>query len=374
MGISHESSMTSALLLLSWLDGADVMTSFRYASGYTSPDIYTGNATLTKISQSVNATHFEMTYRCESCWSWDQDGVAGSQVPATTSGAAQLIGWAQATQAPTTPGDTDSAIKQHADDGIFGAVVASARKSAYTSWVSLATATSTAAQATGTSTNSSNSTGSASASGTGGVTAATATAAACPNENAMASTTWDYIIVGAGAGGIPLADRLSEQGASVLLIEKGPPSSGRWGGTMKPDWLIGTNLTRFDVPGLDNEIWKDSEGIACEDYSVMAGCVLGGGTAVNAGLWWKANPVDFDYNFPAGWKSGDMAAAVDRVFERIPFTDVPPTNGVLYKPQGYEVVGGALAAAGWQNVTADDVPVRKMRSVFGDYCGSSFVL
>ena len=58
---------------------------------------------------------------------------------------------------------------------------------------------------------------------------------------------------------------------------------------MKPDWLDGTNLTRFDVPGLCNEIWVDSNGIACTDTDQMAGCVLGGGTAVNAGLWWKVS-------------------------------------------------------------------------------------
>ncbi len=56
---------------------------------------------------------------------------------------------------------------------------------------------------------------------------------------------------------------------------------------MKPAWLVGTNLTRFDVPGLCNQIWVDSNGIACTDTDQMAGCVLGGGTAVNAGLWWK---------------------------------------------------------------------------------------
>lgn len=128
---------------------------------------------------------------------------------------------------------------------------------------------------------------------------------------------------------------------------------------MKPDWLVGTNLTRFDVPGLDNEIWEDSAGIACDDYSVMAGCVLGGGTAVNAGLWWRANPEDFDYNFPAGWKYNDVAPAVARVFDRIPFTDDPSTDGILYKPCRYDIVGGALAASGWQNVTADDVPAKK---------------
>lgn len=104
---------------------------------------------------------------------------------------------------------------------------------------------------------------------------------------AAPAKTYDYIIVGGGAGGIPVADKLSQAGYKVLLIEKGPPSTGQYNGTMKPAWLQGTALTRFDVPGLCNQIWVDSVGIACTDTDQMAGCVLGGGTAVNAGLWWK---------------------------------------------------------------------------------------
>ncbi|KAK5683121.1 hypothetical protein LTS10_004652 [Elasticomyces elasticus] len=342
MGLSHESSMTSSLILVTWIDGEDVKTSFRYASGYVAPDIYTGNATLSQISHSINDTHYELTYRCQDCWSWDQDGATGSQVPATTSAAVQLIGWAHATNAPTNPSEADSGIQQHANDGIFGALVASARNTAYTDWAAMATAAPTSTYPGGNST----------ATGTGAISTATATkaAVACPSTNALANSTWDYIIVGAGAGGIPLADKLSETGASVLLVEKGPPSSGRWGGDVKPDWLVGTNLTRFDVPGLDNEIWANSTGIACSDYSVMA---------VNAGLWWRANPADFDYNFPEGWKASDMEPAISRVFDRIPFTERPSTDGVLYKPEGYNIVGGALAAAGWKNVSADTVPGEK---------------
>jgi cellobiose dehydrogenase (acceptor) len=97
-----------------------------------------------------------------------------------------------------------------------------------------------------------------------------------PVCKAAPEKTYDYIVVGSGAGGIPVAERLTAAGKSVLLIEKGPPSSGRFGGTMKPQWLQGTNLTRFDVPGLSDQ---------------MAGCVLGGGTAVNAALWWKVWPI-----------------------------------------------------------------------------------
>jgi cellobiose dehydrogenase (acceptor) len=83
--------------------------------------------------------------------------------------------------------------------------------------------------------------------------------------------TYDYIVIGSGAGGIPIADKLSEAGHSVLLIEQGPPSTGNWNGTMKPAWLEGTNLTRFDVPGLFNQIWADGTGVACEDTGVMGG-------------------------------------------------------------------------------------------------------
>lgn len=168
--------------------------------------------------------------------------------------------------------------------------------------------------------------------------------------------TYDYIVIGSGAGGIPMADRLSEAGHSVLLLEKGPVSTGRWGGTMKPEWLQGTNLTRFDVPGLCNQIWHDSVGVACTDLDQMAGCVLGGGTAVNSGLWWKPNPRDWDSNFPDGWKFDDMVNATSTVFSRIPGTIHPSMDGKLYRQQGFEMLGGGLKAAGWQEVIPNDHP------------------
>jgi len=356
--ITHSTGMTNNILLVTWLEGETIHKSFRFATGYDAPEIYTGNATLIPISETINATHYEISYRCKSCWVWDQDGVEGDMIPKTTASAGQIMGWAEATAAPANPSEDDSSIEQHVGSGLMGIAVGSARNSDYTSWIELAseTAAPTKTASGGGASATKTASGSATATKT---TASTATSVACPTDNPAVDQLWDYIVVGAGAAGIATADKLSEDGASVLLVERGPPSSGRWGGTLKPDWLNGTNLTRFDVPGLDNEIWVDSAGIACKDYSVMAGCVLGGGTAVNAGLWWRATPADFDYNFPDGWKAADLEPAIERTFERIPFTDRPSMDGVLYKPQGYDIIGGALAASGWDNITANAEPASK---------------
>lgn len=336
--------MTNSLLLTVWPNNGQILTSFRYATGYVMPDVYTGNATLTQISSTINSTHYSLIFRCQNCLAWDQGGATGS---VSTSSKFWLLGWAQANPAPGNPTcPNEITLAQH-DNGqsLFPATLdANAANPSYTSWAALATKTVTGSCGGATTT-----------------TTSTPTATSVPGVP-VPTATYDYIVVGAGAGGIPIADKLSESGKSVLLIEKGPPSSGRWGGQVKPTWLGGTNLTRFDVPGLCNEIWVDSAGIACSDTDQMAGCVLGGGTAINAGLWWKPNAIDWDYNFPSGWKSADMTAATSRVFSRIPGTDHPSMDGQLYLQQGFDVISSGLKTAGWTSVTANNVPNQKNRT------------
>lgn len=70
------------------------------------------------------------------------------------------------------------------------------------------------------------------------------------NATAWTDQEWDAIIVGAGTAGIIVADRLSEAGKKTLLLELGGVSYGITGGTEKPAWLDGTDLSRVDVPGL----------------------------------------------------------------------------------------------------------------------------
>lgn len=208
-------------------------------------------------------------------------------------------------------------------------------------------------------------------------------------ENAVASY-WKLIkshltvIVGSGPAGLVLADRLSAANASVLLLERGPPSFGRWmpesaqllsepdaipEPNWRPGWLNGTNLTRFDVPGLAQRIYSDGVNVNCTDVvgPLTAGCVLGGGMAVNAALWWRPPAAEWDENFGGvpGWSSADMAAPVERVFSRIPGTDRTSTDGAFASPGydgGWAVVADALRAGNWSEVRANTDPDAKNRT------------
>lgn len=54
-----------------------------------------------------------------------------------------------------------------------------------------------------------------------------------------------------------------------------------------------------------------------------------------------------------------MAAATLRVFSRMPGTYTPSKDGKLYLQQGFDVISGGLAASGWTNVVANNVPDQK---------------
>lgn len=140
--------------------------------------------------------------------------------------------------------------------------------------------------------------------------------------------------------------------SAQLLSEPDAIPYSNW----RPGWLNGTNLTRFDVPGLAQRIYSDGTNVNCTDVvgPMVAGCLLGGGMAVNAALWWKPPAVEWDENFGtlSGWSSTDMAASVEKVFSRIPGTDRPSTDGAFAPGYdgGWALVADTLRDAGWSEV------------------------
>jgi cellobiose dehydrogenase (acceptor) len=212
----------------------------------------------------------------------------------------------------------------------------------------------------------------------------------------LQATPYDYIVVGAGYGGIISADRLSEAGKKVLLIERGPPAFGESGGTYQAPWAKGTNVcsrslsgpseysasfqyTKFDVPGLFESLFSDPNVFWwCKDVLVFAGCVVGGGSAINGGqvqfwfcrlessgltqfcsLYWL--PASSDFSTARGWPSSwtNHQPYTDKVTARLPSTDHPSTDGKRYLEETYTIASQILKYGGYSNITINDNPNQK---------------
>jgi choline dehydrogenase len=101
----------------------------------------------------------------------------------------------------------------------------------------------------------------------------------------------DYVVVGAGSAGCVLANRLSADGAQVVVIEAGPkdwhPMIHVPAGVLKLLYnpLVNWNYTTDPDPG-----------IAGRQIHWPRGRVLGGTSSINGMLWIRGNPADYD-----GW-------------------------------------------------------------------------
>jgi choline dehydrogenase-like flavoprotein len=123
---------------------------------------------------------------------------------------------------------------------------------------------------------------------------------------------WDYIIVGAGSAGCILAERLSSEPKSkVLLLEAGPPDTSpfihmprgaaKLYGSASHAWHFVTE-PHDDIPA---EVW-------------IRGKVLGGSSSINGMMYFRGQPQDYD-GWEAlgakGWGWADMGRAF-RAIER----------------------------------------------------------
>lgn len=135
-------------------------------------------------------------------------------------------------------------------------------------------------------------------------------------------TTYDAIVVGAGAGGGVAAGVLAEAGKRVLLLERGQHLTftdvapdhlrnqrySRYGHTAGPD-LAGNPRVAVSVDG-QARVVQPHEG----DYQNNA-AVVGGGTRVYGGMAWRFLPQDFrmasTYGIPAGSSLADWPISYD---------------------------------------------------------------
>ncbi|KAK9147695.1 hypothetical protein Scep_006452 [Stephania cephalantha] len=108
-------------------------------------------------------------------------------------------------------------------------------------------------------------------------------------STAPASASYDYIIIGGGTAGCPLAATLSQK-YNVLLLERGGSPYGN------PNI---TNLAAFGVPLADNSPSSPAQRFISEDGVINSRArVLGGGSCLNAGFYTRAST---NYVKNAGW-------------------------------------------------------------------------
>ena len=140
---------------------------------------------------------------------------------------------------------------------------------------------------------------------------------------------FDYIVVGAGSAGCVLADRLSSDGrARVLLIEAGGSDRRFWIRTP-----IGYGMT-FHDPAVN---WRyraaPDPGLGGRAVYVPRGKVLGGSSAINAMVYCRGLPEDFDDwrdDGNPGWGWEDVAPAFARIERRVAADGAVTGDGPLW--------------------------------------------
>jgi choline dehydrogenase len=115
---------------------------------------------------------------------------------------------------------------------------------------------------------------------------------------------YDFIVVGGGSGGAAVTRRLVDAGADVLLIEAGPSGIGiaeiddpsRWVSLGRSAYDWGYDYT--PTPHVDGRI-----------IGIPRGKVLGGSSTINAMMWYRGHPADYDAweaSGAKGWSFADV--------------------------------------------------------------------
>ncbi|KAF7375509.1 GMC oxidoreductase [Mycena sanguinolenta] len=157
-------------------------------------------------------------------------------------------------------------------------------------------------------------------------------------EQLPASTSYDFVIVGAGAGGTVLANRLSENpGTTVLLLEAGPSNLGVTDSII-PMLPQGLAVTTYDW----NYTTTPQPGFAGRSIDYPRGRLLGGSTSTNTMAYTRASNEEWDryarLSGDQGWSWKNMQKYMLMNEKFVPSADGHNTTG-QYNPLYHSTTG-----------------------------------
>ncbi|KAJ3755386.1 alcohol oxidase [Lentinula raphanica] len=166
------------------------------------------------------------------------------------------------------------------------------------------------------------------------------------DAQAFSAIEFDYVIVGAGAGGLAIATRLAEiEGTTVGIIEAGifhdgdpvidvPGNVGQALGNSTYDWSFET----IPQPGADGRI-----------ITLPRGKMLGGSTGINNMAWTRASRAEYDawesFGPNNGWNWDGMLPHLKQPVDVAPNrTGLPLVDFEMYEPT-FEGFSGPVSAS-----------------------------
>lgn len=169
------------------------------------------------------------------------------------------------------------------------------------------------------------------------------------DQRALSADGYEFIVVGSGAGGGPLAARLARAGRSVLLLEAGADVGGKLEyqvpamhalSTEDPEMAWWFFVRHHAEAGLDEQDSKHTP----EGILYPRGSALGGSAAVNAMVTVLPSPWDWNriaaLTDDASWRAAAMAQHYDQVRQWLG-VEVPDADLAMHDRK----VSGYLAAA-----------------------------
>jgi choline dehydrogenase len=159
----------------------------------------------------------------------------------------------------------------------------------------------------------------------------------------------DFVVVGGGSAGAAASARLVERGATVLLLEAGGQAE---------------NPAIHD-PARSHELWDGAEdwgyrtvpqpGCGGRELHLPRGKVVGGSSCLNAMIWVRGAPIDYDawaHGGAEGWRWADVEPVFRRIEDRVGPGGRRGDGGPMTVLSGFDpdpihrAIGEAAAAVG----------------------------